>query len=168
MRTVKILIIVVAAAALLLLAGCAVSPEAEERRRAVEAEIDAILSQPVPAEFGEMRRCLSEMQFRSFRALDERHILFEGSRDRLWINTLRARCPDLRHGHVLVVKQFSGSRMCDADRFYATDWFDWPWYRRWPWYWGSGWTSGMECSLGKFQPVTADQVAEIEAVLRSP
>ena len=37
--------------ALLLLVGCAVSPETNERRLAVEAEIDAILSQPLqPAE----------------------------------------------------------------------------------------------------------------------
>ncbi len=168
MRAMKIAIILPACFALLLLSGCAVSPEAEERRLAVEAEIDAILSQPLAPEFGEMRRCLSEMDFRNFRALDEKHVLFEGRRDRLWVNTLRTRCPDLRHGQVLVVKQFSGSRMCDSDRFYATDWFDWPWYRRWPWDWGSGWQTGMECTLGRFQPVTADQVAEIEAVLRQP
>lgn len=168
MRAMKIALVFLACVALLLLVGCAVSPEAEERRRAVEAEIDAILSQPLPAEFGEMQRCLRDTDFRNFRALDEKHILFEGRRDRLWVNTLRSRCPDLRYGHVLVVKQFSGMRMCDTDRFYVTDWFDWPWYRRWPWHWGGSWTTGMQCSLGKFQRVTADQVAEIEAVLRSP
>lgn len=168
MRAMKFAIVLLACIALLLLASCAVSPEAEERRLAIEAEIDAILSQPLPAEFGEMRRCLGDMDFRNFRALDEKHILFEGRRDRLWVNTLRTRCPDLRHGDVLVVKQFSGLRMCDADRFYVTEWFDWPWYRRWPWHWGGSWTTGMQCSLGKFQPVTADQVAEIDAVLRSP
>ena len=66
------------------------------------------------------------------------------------------------------VRRFSGTRMCALDRFNVSDWFDWPWYRRWPWYWGGGWTSGMQCTLGKFQRVTADQVAEIEAVLRQP
>ena len=50
-----------------------------------------------------MRRCLGDMDYRHFRALDEKHILFEGRRDRLWVNTLRTRCSDLRFGDVLVV-----------------------------------------------------------------
>lgn len=158
---------VLACAALLLLAGCATSPESETRRLAAQADIDQILSMPLdPTEFGETKRCLSDNEFRSFRALDDRHILFEGRRDKRWINTLRMSCPDLRWGDVLVVRQFSEMRMCDADRFQVADWFDWPWYRRWPWRWGSGWGTRMQCSLGKFQPVTADQVVEIEAVLR--
>ncbi len=157
---------ILAGAALLLLAGCATSPEVESRRQAAAADIDAILSVPLdPAEFGETKRCLGDNEYRNFRALDDRHILFEGRRDKQWINTLRTRCPDLRWGDVLVVRQFSGTRMCDADRFEVADWFDWPWYRRYPWHWGPSWGTGMQCSLGTFQPVTADQVAEIEAVL---
>ena len=57
--------------------------------------------------------------------------------------------------------------MCELDTFQVADWFDWPWYRRWPWHWGGNWGMGPRCMLGKFQPVTADQVAEIEAVLRA-
>ena len=157
-----------AGAALLLLPGCATSPEAENRRLAIQADIEEILSVPLdPAEYGETKRCLSDSEYRSFRSLDERHILFEGRRGKQWINTLRTRCTDLRHGDVLIVRQFSGTRMCDADSFEVGDWFDWPWYRRWPWHWGGSWGTGMQCSLGKFQPVTAEQVAEIEALLRS-
>lgn len=157
-----------AGAALLLLPGCATSPEAESRRLAIQADIEEILSvQLDPAEYGETKRCLSDNEYRSFRSLDEKHILFEGRRGKQWINTLRTRCTDLRHGDVLIVRQFSGTRMCDADRFQVGDWFDWPWYRRWPWHWGGSWGTGMQCSLGKFQPVTAEQVAEIEALLRS-
>lgn len=149
----------------LLFAGCAVSPEVEDRRKAIEADIDEILSLPLdPAEYGEAKRCLSDMEYRNFRPIDDRHILFEGRRGKLWMNTLRGRCSDLRYGDVLVVRQFSGSRMCDGDRFQATDWFDWPWYRRWPWTWGS-WGTGPSCVLGKFQPVTEAQVEEIEARL---
>jgi hypothetical protein len=168
MRATKIAVILLALVAFLLLAGCAVSPEEESLRLSREADIDAILSQPGSPELGKMQSCLSDSAFRNFRALDEKHILFEGRRDRLWISTLHTRCPDLRWGETLVVKQFSGTRMCDGDKFYVTDWFDWPWYRRWPWNWGPNWSTGMQCILGKFQPVTADQVAEIEAVLRSP
>lgn len=144
------------------------SPEAEERRQAIESDIADILSvQLDPAEFGETRRCLADSEYRSFRALDDRRILFEGRRGRLWLNTLRTHCPDLRFGDVLVVRSFSAMRMCDMDSFQVTDWFDWPWYRRWPWHWGGNWGMGTPCSLGRFQPVTEAQVEEIEALLRS-
>ena len=164
MKTVKSTVVLVGFAALLL-SGCAVSPEVESRRQAIEADIDEILSLPLdPSEYGETKRCLSDMEFRSFRALDDRHILFEGRKGKLWINKLRGRCPDLRHGDVLVVRQFGGSRMCEREQFQVADWFDWPWYQRWPWHWGT-WGAGPMCTLGDFQPVTEAQVAEIEARL---
>lgn len=157
-----------ALAATLLVAGCATSPEVEARRQAKEADIEAILSYPLdPAEFGETKRCLADREYRNFRALDSKRIVFEGRGDKLWINTLRSGCSDLRFGDVLIVRSHSYSRLCDMDRFDVADWFDWPWYRRWPWHWGPSWGSGMTCTLGKFQPVTVDQVAEIEAVLES-
>jgi hypothetical protein len=165
MNTIKYAIFI-ACGVTLLLAGCAVSPEAESRRQAIEEDIAIILSvQLDPAEFGETKRCLADQEYRSFRALDDRRILFEGRRGKQWINTLRMRCPDLRYGDVLVVRSFSSRRMCDMDSFQVADWFDWPWYRRWPWYWGGGWGTGARCSLGKFQPVTEAQVEEIEALL---
>ena len=157
-----------ACAAALFLSGCATSPDAEARRLAAEADIAEILSAPLdPAEFGETRRCLADREYQGFRALDDRRILFDGRRGKLWINTLRSRCADLRHGEVLVVTSFSGTRLCDMDRFEVADWFAWPWYRRWPWYWGHRWGTGISCSLGKFQPVTEAQVNEIEAILRA-
>ena len=103
---------------LLLLVGCATSPEAESRRQAMEADIDEILSYKLdPAEFGEPERCLSDSAYRNYRPLGDRHLLFEGRGEKLWINTLRGRCHDLRHGDVLVVKSFSARRLCDMDRF---------------------------------------------------
>lgn len=156
-----------ACTAALLSAGCATSPEVQDRRQAIEADIEEILSLPLdPAEYGEVKRCLADRDFRNFHPLDDRRILFEGRRGKLWVNTLRGRCFDLRHGDVLIVRQFSGTRMCDMDRFQVTDWFDWPWYRRWPWQWGA-WGTGPSCTLGKFQPVTEAQVQEIEALLEN-
>jgi Family of unknown function (DUF6491) len=153
--------------AALCLAGCATSPMEEQRAKEVEADIDEILSLPLDEQqYGSTRNCLSQAEFRNFRPLDEEHILFQGSRNRLWINTLRTRCGDLRYGDVLTVRHFSGSQLCDADRFTTTDWFEWPWYRRSPQYWGATWGTGMQCVLGKFQPVTPDQVAEIDALLK--
>jgi len=160
--------LLVACAAVLLCAACAVSPEDESRRQAKEADIAAILSIPLDSsEYGAPVRCLTDNQIRTFRALDDRRILFEGRHGKLWINTLRMRCPDLRYGDVLLVRSFSGLRLCDMDSFQVADWFYWPWYRRWPWHWGGSWGMGTSCSLGKFQPVTQDQVAEIETILKS-
>ena len=159
-------VIYVLGASLLLFAGCATSPETQSRRQAIEADIDAILAVELdPAEYGQRKRCLSEADYRNFHALGENHMLFKGRRDKLWINTLRGRCSDLRWGDVLVIKQFTARRICDGDHFTVGEWFDFPWYRRWPWYWGPNWGMSLQCTFGKFQPVTEDQVAEIEAVL---
>ncbi|MCP5091233.1 MAG: hypothetical protein GY949_09950, partial [Gammaproteobacteria bacterium] len=81
--------ITIACCSIMFCAACAVSPEAESRRQAMEADIDEILAYELdPAEFGETKRCLSDHDFRNFRPLGDRHILFEGRRDKLWINTL--------------------------------------------------------------------------------
>ena len=148
--------------------GCATSPAEESRRQAIEADIEEILSAPLdPAEYGETKRCLADREYQNFRALDDRRILFEGRGDKLWLNTLRMRCPDLRFGDALRVRSFSWARICEMDSFQVVDWFDWPWYRRWPWHWRSDWGMGAVCTLGKFQPITEAQLGEIEAVLKS-
>ena len=154
---------------LILMTACAVSPDEREKQAAIDADIDRILSSPVAEDREvELLRCLSESQYRGFRALDDRHILFEGRGDRLWINKLRVRCPDLRHATVLQVRSVGlASRTCDGDQFIASDWFYWPWYRRWPWRWGAPWGTGAVCVLGKFQPVVEEQVEAIETVLRN-
>jgi len=152
--------------ALLFIAGCATTPDDESRRQAIEADIQDILNLSL-GEDGQPLRCLSETQYGGFRALDERHMLFTGRGGKQWVNVLRTRCNDLRHGDVLRIRSFSGSRICDTDRFAVDEWFEWPWYSRWPWHWGD-WSAGMTCTLGKFYPVTEGQVEEIEAVIRRP
>ena len=151
--------------ALLLAAGCATSPDNESRRQAIEADIEEILSLSA-GEDAKPLRCLSDSQYTGFRALDDKHLLFTGRGGKRWVNALRHRCNDLRHGSVLRVRSFSFSRICDTDRFAVDDWFEWPWYSRWPWQWGA-WSTGMTCTMGRFYPVTEGQVAEIEAVLRN-
>lgn len=151
--------------AVLLIAGCAVSPEVEERRAAIDASIEEILSQPIDVDtYGEAKRCLSNAEFRSYRALNNRTMLFVGRRGKQWINRLRTSCFDLDRGDVLITRSFSSSRICERDTFDVADWFSWPWYRRYPWQWGIGLGSGS-CMLGEFRPVTEEQVREIEAVL---
>ncbi|MGI9223899.1 MAG: DUF6491 family protein [Woeseiaceae bacterium] len=163
MNLVKTAILLSCAALFLLLPGCATSPEDAARRAEAEADIDEIMSYELdPDEYGEAKDCLGSHEYDNFRPLGDRHILFEDRRGKLWVNTLRARCRALQHGDVLVVKQSTGRRMCDTDRFEATDLFDYPAGGI-----SSNWGTGGSCLLGDFHPVTEAQVAEIEAVLES-
>jgi hypothetical protein len=148
-------------AAISLLAGCATpSPLAESQKQAVEADIDEILTYEVdPTEVGEPKRCLSENAYRSYRALGDRHLLFEGRNDKQWINVLRSRCSELRRGDMFVIKRSSSSQMCSQDRFQVADplitdsWRDLG--------------TGPTCVLGEFKPVTKAQVEEIQKRLES-
>jgi uncharacterized protein DUF6491 len=154
----------------LLVVGCASTPEQIEKREQVERNIETILTQASDTgEYGQTKNCLSPSEYRDFRALDDRYLLFEGSHNRLWINKLFARCPDLRHATVLRVKSISSvGRICKMDSFQPGDWFDWPWYRRAPWRWGTSWRGTMmSCSLGTFQAVTPAQVAALEKAIKS-
>jgi|TARA_B100000315_G_scaffold198786_1_gene190431 hypothetical protein len=146
----------------LLCAGCAVSPESAEKQRAVQEDIETILSEPLETDqYTQSRRCLRAHEYRDFRVLDNRHIVFEGRHGELWINTLRMRCHDLRGTDVLRVKStFDMGRICDMDTFEAGEWFDYPWYGRW-----RRGRATASCSLGEFQQVTEAQVAAIGAAL---
>jgi hypothetical protein len=143
--------------AVLLVAACASSPQDEQRRLERETAVDDVLSYKLdPAEYGESKRCLSDMEFKSYRALDDRHLLFKGRSGRLWVNKLRGRCPHLEPSSVLIVRKFGGSRFCSMDTFEATEWFG---YSRVP---------GIRCVLGEFQPVTQAQIDEIEKIMDAP
>jgi hypothetical protein len=156
---------VLIAATAALLVSCAASPEVQARYQAREDRIGAILAEAAQTtDLGAPKRCLGDVEFRSFRALDDQYVLFEGPRGKQWVNKLQTRCPDLQYASVLQVRSFSAMRVCHLDGFYPGDWFDWPWYRRWPWNWGR-WPSGMRCTLGVFQPVNDEHVSAIEAVL---
>lgn len=144
-------------ASLLTAAGCATSPEDEDRRKAMEADIDEILAyENDPAEVGEPRNCLSENEFRSHRPLGNRHLLFEGKRGQLWVNVLRGRCSSLDTNSVLVMKPSLSGRLCEMDRFNVVYRFESL----------SSARSAPSCVLGEFKPVTEAQVEEIEARLK--
>jgi hypothetical protein len=145
----------------LALAGCASTPEAQEQAQKREEDIATILSEPLDAdEYGEAKRCLTPNEYRDIRILDDQRIVFYGARGKLWLNTLRMRCPELRRDSVLRVKTLSAvGRICDLDSFEVRDWFGAPWYRPWG--------GGMRCTLGTFQPVTESQVDAIRETLKS-
>jgi len=158
---------ILAIVAALVAASCATSPEVQSRYQESQERIAAILAQSADAPgLGPPERCLGDLEYRNFRALDDRYVLFEGRKDRLWINKLQMRCFDLEYADVLRVRQFSSMQLCEHDTFMPADWFDWPWYRRWPWHWGR-WPTGATCTLGKFYPVNEEQRLAIEAALRA-
>jgi hypothetical protein len=134
-----------------LLAACATSPEDERKRMEMEADIDDILSYELdPLEYGEQKSCLSTSEFRNYRALGNRHLLFEGRQGKLWVNVLRGRCVGLHRDSVFIMRPMQANRLCDKDRFDAVDRLDMR-------------TAGAPtCVLGEFKPVTEAQVKEIE------
>jgi hypothetical protein len=140
-------------ASLLAIAGCATSPDDEQRRKDMEADVDEILRYELdPLEYGEAKGCLSDAEYRSYRALGKRHLLFEGRQGRLWVNVLRGRCPNLHDDSVFIMRSNVARHVCDTDRFEVTDRFD-------PF---SGVGMAPTCVLGEFKPVTEAQVKEIE------
>ena len=136
------------------LAACASDPaQTAAEQQQVAEQIDTILTQPLGEEdYGGGERCISTSLYDSVEVLDTRHVLFKGRGERLWVNTLRSNCVGLRKRDVL---QFDirGSQICNLDTFTAvTNTFGWQ-------------RTSATCSLGDFAPVTAEQVAMIEAAL---
>lgn len=137
-------------AALLVLTACATSPEDERKRKEMEADIDDILSyEHDPLEYGEAKSCLSTSEFRSYRALGNRHLLFEGRQGKLWVNVLRGRCLGLHENSIFIMRPTQANRLCDKDRFEAVDRLD------------ASRVASPTCVLGEFKPVTEAQVKEI-------
>ena len=159
------------AAAALAVAACASGPELEElkaRQQRADEQIAAILAAPQAdgSEAPEAERCIRSRDWRNYRALDDRYLVFEGPRDQLWLNPLMTRCPDLRFSHVLAVRSVGGiNQICQSDSFRATDWFSYPWYRRWPWQWSRAWDTGAICVFGPFYPITERKLAAIEEAI---
>ena len=146
----------------LVLIGCAATPGNGEGRAEVEESVADILSQPLDAEeYGTPRRCISSMGYRNFQVISDRYVLFEGAGRRLWLNELRGRCPGLRRATALAF-DMRGNQICDLDRFKPADWFDRPRFRRWPW----DWMDNVPCTLGRFQPVTEEQVEALRAAVQ--
>jgi len=143
-------------AALLALAACATSPADEQRRKDMEADIDEILTYELDKmEFEDPGRCLSESEYRSFRPLGNRHLLFEGRHGKQWANVLRGHCGNLDDDDIFVMRLSSSGRVCDQDRFEVHDRMSL----------GAG--IGRACVLGEFKPVAKAQVQEIEARLET-
>lgn len=82
-----------------------------------DVEIGIILDQPLPeAAYTKRSRCLASAAYRSVEVLDASHVVFWGSRGRVWLNQLRHGCPGLSSNQILSFT-ISGNRICAFDRF---------------------------------------------------
>jgi hypothetical protein len=135
------------------LVGCAGAGPTPEQEAAKRETIEDILSQPLAADaYAEEERCLSSRAYNHVDVLDDQHVLFKGSGDKLWLNKLRNRCVGLRSHDILRFKM-RDNRVCDLDTFEGVSSFMWN-------------TSSGICSLGKFTPVTSEQVEAIELAVK--
>lgn len=132
------------------LVGCAAAPTADEAK----LEIDQILSQPLDeAEYGKPRRCLSTGLYTQVDIVDDQRLIFRGRGDKAWLNQLRTRCVGLRRNDTLLF-ELRDNRVCDLDSVSVVDRF--LFWRR----------TGTRCALGKFEPISAEQAAQVKQVLR--
>ena len=138
----------------LLLAGCA-SDAAKPDYEAQEESIDQILSEPLgEAEYTEGIRCLPVYSYNSVDILDNRHVVFEGTGGKLWLNRLRNRCTGLRRNDTLKF-DVRTSQLCSLDTFEAISLN----------VVGPTRTSAT-CSLGEFMPISKEQLDGIKAALK--
>ena len=142
----------------LLVAGCAGSaptPEQEAAQAAAIETIDQILNTPLESEdYGGSMRCLSTHNYHSVEILDDRHVLFKGTGDRLWLNQLRNRCIGLRPNSTPIFR-LRDSQLCNMDTFEGMDSLLGVYNR-----------TAAVCSLGSFTPVTREQAEGIKAALK--
>ncbi len=139
-----------------LITGCAsTTPESSTAKQQAEEDIASILSHPLSEKaYDEGVRCLPSMNYHSVKILDDQRLVFEGLGDKRWLNQLRNRCPGLRPGDTLRF-ELTGSRLCEMDTVVAIDRFLYFWER-----------TSATCMLGKFEPVTPDQIDAIKAALK--
>ena len=124
-------------------------PETETRTKA--EILQAILTETLPeSEYRDMTRCLMKRSYRTVEVLSDRYLLFKGSKDRVWVNRLRHRCPGLRTNQILIFEQFSTS-LCATDQVSGTD---------------RGFGRTASCILGRFEKINEQRADALKEAFR--
>lgn len=97
-------------------------------------------------------RCVQLSRIARTEVIDDQNILFYMRGDEIYRNQLPHRCPGLRHERTFMYRT-SLSQLCDVDIITVL-------YNH-----GFGFTPGASCGLGRFQPITKD---EINALKEAP
>ena len=106
-------------------------------------------------ESDEPLRCVSMNSIRSTKILDDRRVLFIQARDKMFLNRLDRECLGLFRNGTFTYKVQSGARharLCDTDSITVLE--------------TTG--RGLNCGLGRFEPLSQAEVDNLIAGPRSP
>ena len=93
------------------------TPAAQEDPAPASADIEAILANPLGnSAYVNESRCIAGGGFGNVEVVDDRNLVFEGRRGRLWWNRLRQRCLGL-HSNMRLTMERRSWRFCARDRF---------------------------------------------------
>lgn len=98
---------------------------------------------------GNYEHCLSLQRIRSTEVVDDRHIVFKMIGGGMYVNQLPHACPGLSFEDAFMYRP-TLSQLCDLDTITVLQ-------NR-----GFGFTPGISCGLGMFEPVTAEKVAALK------
>jgi hypothetical protein len=116
--------------------GCAVTPVPTDE----DKDVQQLLTE-ISGDYPAAKSCLSSLQIRDIKVLDERHLVFVAARDKVWLNRFRQRCPGLGRMVPVRIKR-KGMSPCEGDEVIVD----------------SG-VFAMQCYLGDFVEITAEQAA---------
>jgi hypothetical protein len=97
--------------------------------------------------------CIDLIRIQSTEIIDNRRIVFRMRGGQLFLNTLPIACPGLRRNEPYMVKAH-GSQLCDLDILTVLN------------RGGFAFMPGASCGLGRFEPVTKQQVDAVKRASR--
>ena len=140
------------AAAGLVLGACATQPQPVDDRTPSPSVDEILASAPQPNGDSLPVRCLPDAAYTDVEVINPELLLFRGLGDRMWLNRTRSACLGSRIDPVLAFDMRHG-RLCDLDSVAVADNI------------GGYWSTGAGCSLGKFAPVSPEQVELVRVEL---
>lgn len=137
----------------LLLGACATQPQPVSDRTPSLTVEEILASAPQPDGDARPVSCLRSSAYTEVEVINPKLLLFHGRGDRMWLNRMRQACVGLRFDDALAF-EMRDSRVCDLDTVRGIDTI------------GGYWSAtGARCSLGKFDPVSREQVELLKAGL---
>ena len=150
MKLIPILSLAILAAGL---AGCATQEEAPSAEEPLTVE-EVLATTLGDDAYGETTRCVSRHLVNRTEVLDDKHILFWGRGDRVWLNTLRSRCVGMRPRDTLQL-EVRDNQICNFDMVSTIERF------------GAGFMPvSARCGLGDFVEINKEQAQVLVEELR--
>ncbi len=156
MKRFSVLVLLVSGVWLTFGSAHAVEQSAEDPSAQEALTVQEILQRDPSAEdYGESPRCIDTKRIRRINVLDDKHVVFEMSRDQFFLAQFERRCPGLRRNKTVMTEP-TGSRLCRLDTIRALE------------EWGLGnYQPGMPCHIPGFQNITKEQVMQLKDTLKA-